>query len=78
MSKKTTSVVSLKHYACKNCGHEKEIETNHFGECYSLGDYNQCPGCNDLTTWVCQAELPEEMQRPEKWTKVDITEIKFE
>jgi len=58
-------VISFKAYECKKCGYEKEIDTNHFGECYSLGKHNQCPKCvryqpcdgpaliPTVTTWVC-------------------------
>ena len=48
MSKSTTkptTKVTTKVYKCKVCGHKKELTTNHYGECYSLGDYNQCPKC---------------------------------
>lgn len=32
---------TYKPYVCTNCGHEKEIQTNHYLECY---DY--CKGCS--------------------------------
>ena len=54
--------ITFKKYECKRCGHVKEIDTNHFGECYSWGHYNTCPNCppwakypefGGSTTWVC-------------------------
>lgn len=59
--------IQAKEYACKACGHTKAIETNHYGQCYSLGNYNRCPDCRPLppdprhpqyvaypiTVWVC-------------------------
>jgi DNA replicative helicase MCM subunit Mcm2 (Cdc46/Mcm family) len=67
-------MLSYKRYACKRCGHETEIQTNHYGECYSLGNYNRCPKCGPLppdpkrpqavdypsTTWVCLDTPPQE------------------
>ena len=37
--------ITYKKYACKDCGYITDIDTNHWGECYSLGGYNQCPKC---------------------------------
>lgn len=37
--------IKNKLYKCNQCGFEKMIETNHYGECYSLGNYNVCPKC---------------------------------
>lgn len=65
--------ITFKQYACKACGHKKMIDTNHYGECYSLGNYNRCPDCRPLppdkrnpqaviyptTVWVCQEKEPE-------------------
>lgn len=53
---------SKKRYKCKECGLIKELETNHYGDCYSWGHYNCCPNCppckkypefGGLTTWEC-------------------------
>lgn len=63
----TTAKTDLKHYSCKGCGFDKEIETNHYGECYSMPDYNMCPDCGHPTVWECQEELPEGMSRPPNW-----------
>lgn len=60
-------MLSYKQYQCKACGHTEEIQTNHYGECYSFGNYNRCRHCKPLppdpkrpqyvqypiTTWVC-------------------------
>jgi hypothetical protein len=51
----------MKPYKCKECGYEKEIDTNHYGECYSWGRYNICPTCPSYkrpNTWVFNGELP--------------------
>ena len=63
--------ISFKHYKCKECGHEKEINTNHYGECYSLGTMNACPGhpVAHGTVWEFAGELPEGAWVPEPWTK---------
>lgn len=54
--------ITFKKYKCKRCEHEKEIDTNHYGECYSWGRYNTCPACppyakysefGGSTTWIC-------------------------
>jgi hypothetical protein len=69
------SKVSYKPYKCKACGHEKEIQTNHYGECYSWGNYNTCPSCAPYkrpNTWVFNGELPNNEQVPESWTKVSL------
>lgn len=34
-------VASWKRYACRNCGHETTINTNHHGSCF-----NHCQGCS--------------------------------
>lgn len=59
---KLTPTIEFKLYKCSQCGHEKEIDTNHYGECYSFGRYNTCPKCPPYkkypefgghTTWIC-------------------------
>lgn len=37
--------ITFKTYYCSECKYEKQIDTNHFGECYSWGRYNTCPKC---------------------------------
>lgn len=63
-----------KRYQCKQCGREKMISTNHYGECYSLGDYNACPNYHlmppnpkhpqaivrKVTIWICLETPPSE------------------
>ncbi len=82
----TTGKYSTKHYQCKACGQSKEIGTNHWGECYSLGNYNRCPKCGPLppdrrnpqaviypvTVWVCAETPPAGMGKPEPWQRVTI------
>ena len=70
MSKPTCEKMRSKRYRCSECGHEKEIQTNHYGECYSFGNYNRCPKCptyNGPTIWVCQEQPPDHMDKPEPW-----------
>ena len=74
----TTERVRKKAYACKACGHEKELETNHYGECYSFGTYTMCPNCHDaeqVTVWVCQEAPPEGMGVPEPWRRVRLGDL---
>lgn len=66
---------SLKLYRCKECGHEQRIQTNHYGECYSFGNYNTCPQCPPYkrpNTWVCVEPVPKDGWVPEPWTKTAI------
>jgi transcription elongation factor Elf1 len=47
---------SDKKYKCAECGHEKVINTNHYLDVYSLGNFNTCPKCAPFkrpNTWVC-------------------------
>lgn len=73
--------MSLKPYKCKECGHEKQLDTNHYGECYSFGRYNTCPKCppykkyseyGGSTTWLFNGELPKDAWIPDKWNKTII------
>ena len=73
--------MTKKPYKCAACGYEKQIETNHFGKCYSWGSYNRCPKCPPLqiTVWLCVDALPPDAWVPEDWLIVklgDIAEIK--
>jgi hypothetical protein len=75
---KTTGKVCYKPYKCKECGFKKQIQTNHHGECYSLGNYNVCPACPPFkrpTTWVCCEKPPEGMGVPEPWKTVKLGDI---
>lgn len=59
------SKVSYKKYKCSHCGHIKDIQTNHYGECYGgkiIG--NTCPSCSwkrplEAVIWQCQETEPE-------------------
>lgn len=73
-----TFPVRFKLYKCSDCGYEKQIDTNHFGECYSFGSYNRCPKCWDLskcTTWVCQEKPPKGAGVPKPWGKKYLGEL---
>jgi len=54
---------SWKLYKCKKCGHEKRIQTDHYGECYGYMDSNMCHICGSEEqqncTWLCQEKPPE-------------------
>ena len=70
--------ITFKKYACKECGHEKSIDTNHHGECYSWSNYNACPVCPPLkrpTTWVCMEPAPEGETVPEPWKTEKLGDI---
>ena len=74
----TTRKYEVKPYHCAKCGFKKQIGTNHFGECYSLGSYNQCPKCphwNNPTTWICDLPLPKGMAKPEPWKIVKLGDV---
>jgi hypothetical protein len=53
-----------------SCGQEKEIGTNHWGECYPF-----CSVCQRHTVWVCQEEMPEGYEKPEPWKLVKLGDI---
>lgn len=42
----TTGKASHKTYKCRNCGHEKSIQTNHWSSCM-----NHCPSCSWKPSW---------------------------
>jgi len=73
--------MGYKHYKCKDCGYDKEIDTNHYGECYSIANYNTCPSCQPTVhdkyhksvTWVFAGELPKDAWIPEPWQKITIS-----
>jgi DNA-directed RNA polymerase subunit RPC12/RpoP len=71
--------MSLKHYRCAGCGYDTEIDTNHYGQCYSWGKYNACPNCSIRpTVWDCMVPLPEDGYRPADWkilTEEELAEV---
>jgi DNA-directed RNA polymerase subunit RPC12/RpoP len=56
----STSKLSYKAYKCSHCGFVKQIQTNHYGECYGsklIG--NRCGNCSwkrpdEPIIWECQ------------------------
>lgn len=57
--------ITNKRYRCKRCGFVKEMQTNHYGSCWSWGHVNTCPNCppwakypeyGSSTLWVCLEE----------------------
>lgn len=72
---KSTSKYSDKLYRCNNCGHQRMIGTNHFGECYL-----RCPNCSWRTcksfqVHTCMEPVPEGMGIPEPWKIVTLGKI---
>ena len=72
----TTGKYSMKPYRCQ-CGAEREIGTNHWGECYS--DCNVCRiesvGKTFQGRWTCLEEPPEGYALPAPWTTVSLGEL---
>ena len=67
--------LEYRNYRCKECGHEKSIQTNHFGECYSFGNHNTCPSCAPYkrpNTWIFNGEVPPDAWVPAPWKKAEI------
>lgn len=58
----TIGKYSKKPYECTECGQEKEIGTNHWGECYPV-----CDVCKKQTVWKCLEPLPSGYKKPEPW-----------
>lgn len=62
-------MISVKKlYECKECGHQEQIETNHYGSCWSVDHFNTCKKCPPFkkypefggkTIWICQETDPE-------------------
>lgn len=76
--KPTTEKIRGKEYVCGSCGHKKVINTNHYGECYSFGNWNRCPKCPPMnlpTVWVCTESPPEHMDKPEPWKIVKLGDV---
>ena len=67
---KTTGKYSLKPYQCSSCGAEKEIGTNHWGECYPY-----CSICMEQTVWKCLDPVPEGYTTPKPWKTVKLSDI---
>jgi len=67
--------ITKKKYRCQKCHFEKLIETNHYGQCYSWGEYNTCPKCPPIfnTVWECLETPPPGEKIPENWEKATIT-----
>lgn len=65
----TTGKYSMKAYRCE-CGSEREIGTNHWGECYS-----HCSVCNGPGRWTCQEEPPPGYGKPEPWRRTTLGEV---
>ena len=75
MSNPTTGKLAYKPYACSRCDHICQIQTNHWGECYSLGSFNACPICPPFarpTTWVCRENPPKGTDKAPDWIHVGI------
>jgi len=71
--------ITYKPYECTQCGYRKEIDTNHYGECYSWGRFNVCSNCPPYkrpTTWKCLEQAPQGESLPEPWTNINIENLK--
>ena len=60
--------ITAKRYKCKRCGRETVQSTNHYGNTWSVGRVNCCPGCppwakyqefGGQTIWICQEMEPQ-------------------
>lgn len=72
---KTVGHITLKKYRCRVCGHEEQISTNHWGSCYSFGNYNTCPSCPPYkrpNIWDCQETPPEGYAAPKAMSPFNI------
>jgi len=67
---RTTGKYSYKLYRCTTCGLEKELGTNHWGECYPA-----CSICRKQTVWECLEPLPEGYTRPDPWKFVKLGDV---
>lgn len=59
------SPIRYKKYKCDQCGHIKDIQTNHYGECYgqAMLRLNMCPSCSwkhpmQNIVWKCLETEP--------------------
>lgn len=64
------SEVKSKLYKCQNCGLEKQLVTNHYGECYGQAALrmNMCEGCSwkrptECVIWECQEAPTHQLKR---------------
>ena len=72
----TTGPYKIKPYRCRDCGVEREIGTNHWGDCYPF-----CNLCGHITSWECLEEIPIGFAKPVPWQRVrlgDIADVKIE
>ena len=67
---RTTGKYSRKAYQCKECGQEKEIGTNHWGECYPV-----CDICEKQTVWECLDPMPKGYEKPQLWEWVTLGDL---
>lgn len=58
---------TYKKYRCSRCGHERQINTNHYEKCSSWRRVNTCPVCppwakypeyGGVTIWECMEKPP--------------------
>ena len=64
-----TSKLSWKPYECE-CGYEREVQTNHWGEVY-----DRCPCCRNIVAWKCNETPPAGYGVPEKWKIVKLSDV---
>lgn len=66
MDTKEARKITEKVYKCKRCGRESKQKTNHYGNTWSWGHHNCCPGCppwakypefGGSTVWVFVREV---------------------
>lgn len=70
--------MSRKPYCCAECGYKREIETNHYGETYSYGNYNVCPVCPPYkrpNAWKFDGVVPEGGRVPEPWRRMKLGDV---
>ena len=72
----TTGKMSAKPYRCR-CGMEREITTNHWGECYSECHvcYVESNGERFQGKWTCLEAPPPGIGLPRPWTEVTLHEV---
>lgn len=66
----TIGKYSYKPYQCDTCGQEKELGTNHWGECYPV-----CDVCGKQTIWKCLEPVPEGFTKPDPWNFVKLGDV---
>jgi len=75
-AKPTIGPMSYKKYKCRECGHETQHQTNHWGPTYSWGRVDVCPHCPPYkrpTTWDCMETPPDGFARAEEWKTAQVT-----